>query len=61
MAKDTITITDATLRGMDCGCIIERDGRQVGHWPVSLDEAIDRIADEYPDAGIVVHNDETEE
>lgn len=58
---DTITLTDGYLRGLDGGVIVEHNGTQVGHWPMGMDEARERAAEEWPEAEIVVVEQEDED
>ena len=52
----TIHLFDANLRGADVGVIVEtEDGTPLGHWPVGMEEAIERVLDQWPDASYVVH------
>lgn len=59
--RDTITLTDGYLRGLDGGVIVEHNGTQVGHWPVGMDEAQARAEEEWPKATIKVVEQEDED
>jgi hypothetical protein len=49
----TIKIIPATKRGMDGGAICEdEDGHQLCHLPMSLEDAADKMHEDYPEAKV---------
>lgn len=46
----TIHIWDAELKGCGNGVFVEwDDGQQIGSWPMGVDDAVERVREEYGD------------